>query len=63
MPPKPLSAEYFDGWYADQAAIPTVAEEHAEGVKSLQWIVPDLLRQRPVRELLCQDGWCGNIFI
>jgi SAM-dependent methyltransferase len=26
MPPKPLSAEYFDGWYADQAAIPTVAE-------------------------------------
>jgi SAM-dependent methyltransferase len=26
MPPKPLSAEYFDGWYADQAARPTVAE-------------------------------------
>src|SRR6516225_10617606 len=26
MPPKPLSAEYFDGWYADQAAMPTVAE-------------------------------------
>jgi ubiquinone/menaquinone biosynthesis C-methylase UbiE len=26
MPPTPRSAEYFDGWYADQAAIPTVAE-------------------------------------
>src|SRR5579871_3637107 len=26
MPPKPLSAEYFDGWYADQAAMSTVAE-------------------------------------
>ena len=26
MPPKPRSAEYFDGWYADQAARPTVAE-------------------------------------
>jgi SAM-dependent methyltransferase len=26
MPPRPLSAEYFDGWYADQAAMPTVAE-------------------------------------
>jgi SAM-dependent methyltransferase len=26
MPPKPLSAEYFDGWYADQAAMPAVAE-------------------------------------
>src|SRR5690349_16439709 len=26
MPPKPLSAEYFDGWYANQAAMPTVAE-------------------------------------
>ncbi|MGH3286026.1 MAG: class I SAM-dependent methyltransferase, partial [Streptosporangiaceae bacterium] len=26
MPPKPLSAEYFDGWYADQAARPAVAE-------------------------------------
>jgi SAM-dependent methyltransferase len=26
MPPKPLSAEYFDGWYADQAEMPTVAE-------------------------------------
>ncbi len=26
MPPEPLSAGYFDGWYADQAAMPTVAE-------------------------------------
>ena len=26
MPPKPLSAEHFDGWYANQAARPTVAE-------------------------------------
>jgi SAM-dependent methyltransferase len=26
MPPKPRSAEYFDGWYADQAATSTVAE-------------------------------------
>src|SRR5260370_10676501 len=26
MPPKPLSAEYFDGWYANQAATPAVAE-------------------------------------
>jgi SAM-dependent methyltransferase len=26
MPPKPRSAEYFDGWYANQAAMPAVAE-------------------------------------
>jgi SAM-dependent methyltransferase len=26
MPPKPLSAEHFDGWYAAQAATPAVAE-------------------------------------
>jgi SAM-dependent methyltransferase len=26
MPSKPRSAEYFDGWYADQAATPAVAE-------------------------------------
>jgi SAM-dependent methyltransferase len=26
MPPKPRSAGYFDGWYADQAATPAVAE-------------------------------------
>jgi SAM-dependent methyltransferase len=26
MPPKPRSAEYFDGWYANQAAEPAVAE-------------------------------------
>ena len=26
MPSKPRSAEYFDAWYADQTAMPTVAE-------------------------------------
>ncbi len=26
VPPKPRSAEYFDGWYANQAATPAVAE-------------------------------------
>lgn len=26
MPAKPRSAEYFDGWYANQAAMPTVAD-------------------------------------
>jgi cyclopropane fatty-acyl-phospholipid synthase-like methyltransferase len=26
MPPKPLSAEHFNGWYADQAATQVVAE-------------------------------------
>ena len=26
MPAKPRSAEYFDGWYADQTAAPTVSE-------------------------------------
>src|SRR5215469_7463589 len=26
MPPKPLSAQYFDGWYADRVATPTVDE-------------------------------------
>jgi SAM-dependent methyltransferase len=26
MPPTPLSAEYFNGWYADQSAMPAVAE-------------------------------------
>jgi len=26
MPPEPLSAGYFDEWYADKAATPTVAE-------------------------------------
>lgn len=44
MPPKPLSAEHFDGWYADQeeaAALdpgddPALRSLHAEGVKSLQ---------------------------
>src|SRR3954452_14208825 len=26
MPPEPLSAEYFDEWYADKAATPAVAQ-------------------------------------
>jgi SAM-dependent methyltransferase len=26
MPPEPRSAEYFDGWYANQAAMPAVGE-------------------------------------
>jgi SAM-dependent methyltransferase len=26
MPPQPRSAEYFNGWYANQAAVPTVAD-------------------------------------
>ena len=26
MPPRPRSAEYFDGWYADRVAMPTVDE-------------------------------------
>jgi SAM-dependent methyltransferase len=26
MPPKPRSAEYFDGWYAHQAVMPAIAE-------------------------------------
>jgi len=26
MPPEPRSAEYFDGWYADRVATPTVDE-------------------------------------
>ena len=26
MPPKPRSAEYFDGWYADRVATPAVDE-------------------------------------
>jgi SAM-dependent methyltransferase len=26
MPPKPLSVDYWDDWYADKAAVPAVAE-------------------------------------
>ena len=26
VPPRPQSAEYFDGWYADRVATPTVDE-------------------------------------
>ena len=70
MPPKPLSAEYFDGWYADQAATQVVAgimNRHmgfppgtragtvpAEAVPELA----DALRLRPGSTLL--DLACGR---
>lgn len=70
MPPKPLSAEYFDGWYANQAATPAVAEtmnRHmgfppgtragtvpAEAISELT----DQLRLRPESTLL--DLACGR---
>jgi SAM-dependent methyltransferase len=70
MPPNPLSAEYFDGWYADQAEMPTVAEimnRHmgfppgtragtvpAEAISELT----DELRLRPGNTLL--DLACGR---
>jgi SAM-dependent methyltransferase len=70
MPPKPLSAEYFDGWYADQAAMPAVAEimnRHMgfppgtrAGVIAAE-AIPELtqaLRLRPGRTLL--DLACGR---
>jgi methylated-DNA-[protein]-cysteine S-methyltransferase len=70
MPPKPLSAEYFDGWYTDQAAMPTVAEtmnRHAgfppgtrAGVVPTE-AIPELteeLRLRPGSTLL--DLACGR---
>ena len=70
MPPKPLSAEYFDGWYANQAAMPTVAEimnRHTgfppgtrAGVVTAE-AVPELaveLRLRPGGTLL--DLACGR---
>ena len=70
MPPKPLSAEYFDGWYADQAAMPTVAEimnrhmgfppDTRAGVVAAE-AIPELteeLRLRPGCTLL--DLACGR---
>jgi SAM-dependent methyltransferase len=70
MPPKPLSAEYFDGWYANQAAMPTVAEimnRHMDfppgtraGVVAAE-AIPELaeeLRLRPGSTLL--DVACGR---
>ncbi|MGH3201064.1 MAG: class I SAM-dependent methyltransferase [Streptosporangiaceae bacterium] len=70
MPPKPLSAEHFDGWYAAQAATPAVAEimsRHAgfqpgtrAGVVPAE-AIPELaeeLRLRPGSTLL--DLACGR---
>jgi SAM-dependent methyltransferase len=70
MPPKPLSAEYFDGWYANQAAMPAVAEimnRHTgfppgtrAGVVTAE-AIPELageLRLRPGSTLL--DLACGR---
>ena len=70
MPPKPRSAEYFNGWYADQAAMPTVAEimnrymgfppDTRAGVIAAE-AIPELteeLRLRPGNTLL--DLACGR---
>ena len=70
MPPKPRSAEYFDGWYANQAATPTVSEimnrhmgfppDTRAGVVAAE-AVPELtkeLRLRPGNTLL--DLACGR---
>src|SRR5579859_477229 len=70
MPPKPLSAEHFDGWYANQAARPAVAEimnrhmgfppDTRAGVVSAE-AIPELaeeLRLRPGSTLL--DLACGR---
>jgi SAM-dependent methyltransferase len=70
MPPKPRSAGYFDGWYADQAATPTVAEimnrhmgfppDTRAGVVPAE-AIPELaeeLRLRPGSTLL--DLACGR---
>jgi SAM-dependent methyltransferase len=70
MPPKPRSAEYFDGWYANQAATPTVAEimnrhmgfppDTRAGVVAAE-AIPELtkeLRLRPGNTLL--DLACGR---
>jgi SAM-dependent methyltransferase len=70
MAPKPRSAEYFDGWYANQAAAPTVADimnRHMgfppgtrAGVVAAE-AIPELaeeLRLRPGNTLL--DLACGR---
>jgi SAM-dependent methyltransferase len=70
MPPKPRSAEYFDGWYANQDAAPTVAEimnrhtgfppDTRAGVVPAE-AIPELtgeLRLRPGNTLL--DLACGR---
>jgi SAM-dependent methyltransferase len=70
MPPKPRSAEYFDGWYANQAAMLTVAgimnrhmgfpPDMRAGVVAAE-AIPELaeeLRLRPGSTLL--DVACGR---
>jgi SAM-dependent methyltransferase len=70
MPPKPRSAEYFDGWYSDQAATTTVAEimnrhmgfppDTRAGVVTAE-AIPELtgeLRLRPGNTLV--DLACGR---
>ncbi len=70
MPRKPLSAEYFDGWYANQAAMPAVAEIMNRHAGFPAWAragvipasaIPELareLRLRPGSTLL--DLACGR---
>ena len=74
MPPKPRSAEYFDGWYANQVATPTVAEimnrhmgfppDMRAGVVTAE-AIPELteeLRLRPgntLSDLACGRGAYG----
>jgi SAM-dependent methyltransferase len=70
MPPKPRSSEYFDGWYADQAATPAVAEimnrhmgfpPDTRGGAVVAEAIPELaeeLRLRPGSTLL--DLACGR---
>ena len=70
MPPKPRSAEYFDGWYSDQAATTAVAEimnrhmgfpsDTRAGVVTAE-AIPELtgeLRLRPGNTLV--DLACGR---
>jgi SAM-dependent methyltransferase len=74
MTPKPRSAEHFDGWYADMAASPQVAEIMNRNLglppDALAGIVPAVaideiageLRLKPgdvLLDLACGRGWYG----
>ncbi len=74
MTPKPRSAEYFDGWYADKAASPQVAEIMNRHLgfppDALAGVVPAVavdeiageLRLKPgdvLLDLACGRGWYG----
>jgi SAM-dependent methyltransferase len=74
MTPKPRSAEYFDGWYADKSAAPQVAEIMNRHLglppDALAGIVPAVaideiageLRLRPgdvLLDLACGRAWYG----